>query len=410
MLTFEQKLNNYADIIVKVGANIQPGQSVILTAAIDAAELARLVIKKAYEVGAYQVKVNWTDDAASRIRFDLAPEASLSEEPTYEAAEKLELSRNGSASITIGTSDPDLYKGIPMDRLNRANIAMRKATAGYRQRNQAFLNSWSLATAPSAAWAAKVFPGLPKEEQVAKLWDTIFRMVRADQPDPIAAWKQHTAELKRLANYLNDKSYKQLEYTAPGTNLTIQLPDNHVWLGGAKSNEQGVWFVPNLPTEEVYTAPFRTGVNGTIASTKPLSYNGNIIDKFSFTFKEGRVVDVSAEQGEEALRGLIETDEGAHYLGEVALVPHHSPISDSNILFYKTIFDENASCHLAVGSAYSSCIQGGSKLSQEELLERGINTSLAHTDFMVGSAELDVYGITADGTREPVLIQGNWAF
>ncbi|GLX68841.1 aminopeptidase [Paenibacillus glycanilyticus] len=410
MLTFEQKLNNYADIIVKIGANIQQGQSVMVNATIDAPELVRLVVKKAYEAGAYQVKVFWHDDATSRIHYDLAPLESFLEEPKWSAGEKLEMAEKGAASITIGSADPDLLSGVPQEKIRNADRTARKANERYRQMSQAFKFTWSLATAPSAAWAAKVFPDLPQEEQVSKLWDTIFQMVRADQPDPIAAWEAHIKQLKSKAQYLNDKAYKYLHYVAPGTDLTLEMPKDQIWLGGSKQNEQGTWFVPNLPTEEVYSAPLRTGVNGTISSTKPLSYNGNIVDNFSFTFENGRVVDFTAEQGEEAIKGLLDTDDEAKFLGEVALVPHTSPISDSNILFYKTIFDENASCHLALGSAYSSCIKGGAGLSREALLERGLNQSMAHTDFMVGSAELNLYGITEDGTREPILLNGNWAF
>ncbi|MCM3630726.1 aminopeptidase [Paenibacillus glycanilyticus] len=410
MLTFEQKLNNYADIIVKIGANIQQGQSVMVNATIDAPELVRLVVKKAYEAGAYQVKVFWHDDAVSRLHYDLAPLESFLEEPKWSAGEKTEMAEKGAASITIGSADPDLLRGVPQERIRTADRTARTASEKYRQMAQAFKFTWSLATAPSAAWAAKVFPDLPQEEQIAKLWDTIFQMVRADQPDPIAAWEAHIKQLKTKANYLNDKAYKYLHYVAPGTDLTLEMPKDQIWLGGSKQNEQGTWFVPNLPTEEVYSAPLRTGVNGTISSTKPLSYNGNIVDNFSFTFENGRVVDFKAEQGEEAIKGLLDTDDAAKFLGEVALVPHKSPISDSNILFYKTIFDENASCHLALGSAYASCIKGGAGLSREELLERGLNQSMAHTDFMVGSAELNLYGITEDGTREPILVNGNWAF
>ncbi|MFF2483017.1 aminopeptidase [Paenibacillus sp. NPDC058071] len=410
MLSFEQKLDRYAELIVKIGANVQKGQSVMLNASVDAIELARLVVRKAYEAGAYQVKVVYNDDEVSRLKYDLAPEASLLEEPKWTAGERLEMAEQGAASITISSADPDLLRGVPIERVNMADKTIRQANAQYRKYAQAFKFSWSLATVPSQAWAAKVFPDAPKEDQVGLLWDAIFRMVRADLPDPIAAWETHIRGLKEKAAYLTKKAYKKLHYIGPGTDLTIQLPDRQVWLGGSKSNEQGVLFVPNLPTEEVYTAPFRTGVNGTIASTKPLSFGGNIIDGFSFTFENGRVVDWTAEQGGEALRGLIDTDEGSHYLGEVALVPHRSPISDSNILFYKTLFDENASCHLALGSAYTSCVEGGTKMSQEELLAAGLNISMAHTDFMVGSGKLDIYGITDSGEREPVLLQGNWAF
>lgn len=410
MLSFEQKLDNYAELIVKVGANVQKGQTLMLQASIDAAELARRIVKKAYEAGAYSVKVRWSDDEASRIAYDLAPEESFLEEPKWTAGEKIELAKNGAAFVTITSADPDLLKGVSQQKIKNANKTTRQAMAPYSELSRAFKISWNLATTPSKAWAAKVFPELPEEEQVAKLWDAIFKMVRADQPDPLGLWEEHIRELKRRAAYLNGKQYKALHYTAPGTDLTIELPKNHIWLGGSKQNEQGTWFVPNLPTEEVYTAPFRTGVNGTVSSTKPLSYSGNIIDGFSFTFENGRVVNVTAAQGEETLTGLIETDEGARYLGEVALVPHQSPISDSNILFYKTLFDENASCHLAVGSAYTACIEGGVGMTQEQLEQNGLNVSMAHTDFMIGSAELDIYGLTEDGAREPVFLKGNWAF
>ncbi|QAY67159.1 aminopeptidase [Paenibacillus protaetiae] len=409
MLTFEQKLENYAELIVKIGANVQPGQTVMINASLDSAQLTRLVVKKAYEAGAYQVKVYWSDDETARIRYDLAPDESFHEEPKWSALEKTELAKNGAASISIMSQDPDLLRGVPTDRIVNADKASRGAMAEYREMTRSFKISWNLATTPSKAWAAKVFPGVSEDEAVAKLWDAIFHMVRADLDDPIAAWNAHIEKLHAKAAYLNEKQYRKLHYVGPGTDLTIEMPKNHVWLGGSKKNEKGIWFVPNLPTEEVYSAPLRTGVSGTVSSTKPLSYSGNIIDNFTFTFENGRVVNVTAEQGEDKLRSLVEMDEGSHYLGEVALVPHRSPISDSNILFYKTLFDENASCHLAVGSAYSSCVQGGANMTPEQLAAAGLNSSMAHTDFMVGSAELNIYGITADGKEEPVFLNGNWA-
>ncbi|MEF3304471.1 aminopeptidase [Paenibacillus sp. GYB003] len=410
MLTFKQKLENYAELIVKVGANVQKRQTLMVQASLDSAELTRCVVRKAYEAGAYSVKVRWSDDETSRIAYDLAPEESFLEEPKWTAGEKIELARQGAAFVTITSADPDLLKGVSQQKMVNANKTTRQALAPYSALARAFKVSWNLATTPSKAWAAKVFPGLPEEEQVERLWDAIFKMVRADRPDPLALWEEHIRELKRRAAYLNGKQYAALHYIAPGTDLTIELPDRHIWLGGSKQNEQGTWFVPNLPTEEVYTAPKRTGVNGTVTSTKPLSYSGNMIEDFTFTFENGRVVNVTAAKGEETLKGLLDTDEGARYLGEVALVPHRSPISESNILFYKTLFDENASCHLAVGSAYTACVEGGVGMTPERLAEAGLNVSMAHTDFMVGSGELDIYGITADGTREPVFQKGNWAF
>ncbi|SDX33494.1 aminopeptidase [Paenibacillus sp. PDC88] len=409
-MDFQTKLNNYAELLVKVGVNVQKGQTVVLNISIDFPELARAIVKKSYEAGAYKVKVNWSDDAVSRIQYDMGSEESFLDVPTHAAAERIEQAENGAAFITIKSDDPDLLAGVSSQKIINANKTASNALSRFRQLTQSFKVSWTLGAAPSAGWATKVFPDVPEEEAVAKLWDAIFQMVRADQPDPVAAWEKHVATLKEKSSYLNDKQYKQLHFVGPGTDLKLDLPENHVWLGGNKENAKGVWFVPNLPTEEVYSAPFRTGVNGTVSSTKPLSYSGNIIDNFTFTFENGRVTKVTAEKGEETLKGLVGMDEGSHYLGEVALVPHHSPISDSNILFYKTLFDENASCHLAIGSAYSACVEGGTELSPEELRERGLNTSVAHTDFMIGSGELDIIGITKDGKEEAVFKQGNWAF
>ena len=409
-MDFQTKLNNYAELLVKVGVNVQKGQTVVLNISIELPELARAIVKKAYEAGAYKVKVNWSDDEVSRIHYDMASEESFLDVPKHTAAERIEQAENGAAFITIKSDDPDLLAGVSSQKIINANRTLSTALTRFRQLTQSFKVSWSLGAAPSKGWAAKVFPDLPEDQQIAKLWDVIFQMVRADQPDPVGAWEKHIATLKEKSNYLNQKQYKKLRYVAPGTDLTMELPENHIWLGGNKENEKGVWFVPNLPTEEVYSAPLRTGVNGKVSSTKPLSYSGNIIDNFTFTFENGRVVDVTAEKGEETLKDLVNMDEGAHYLGEVALVPHHSPISDSGVLFYKTLFDENASCHLAIGSAYSACIEGGTEMTPEQLNEHGLNTSTVHTDFMIGSAELDIYGVTADGTEEPVFKKGNWAF
>ncbi|MBB6671033.1 aminopeptidase [Cohnella nanjingensis] len=410
MSDFKVKLERYAELIVKIGANVQPGQTVVVNAAVDAAELVRSVVRKAYEAGAYQVKVVWSDETVTRLRYDMAHEDAFLEEPTWSAGEKLELARAGAASITIMSEDPDLLKGVPGSRIANNQKTASKALKEYRELSRAFKFSWSLSTAPSQGWADKVFPDAPPEARIGLLWDAIFKLVRADREDPIAAWEEHLANLKRRADTLNAKQYRQLRYAGPGTDLTIALPKDHVWLGGRKQNAQGVWFVPNLPTEEVYTAPHRDGVSGTVSSTKPLSYAGKIIDGFSFTFEGGQVAKVTAAQNEETLTTLVDMDEGARYLGEVALVPHRSPISDSNLLYYKTIFDENASCHLAIGGAYASCVQGGGDLSQEELSARGLNTSIVHTDFMVGSGELDIFGLTEDGREEPVFVKGNWAF
>lgn len=410
MSEFQQLLSKYAELVVKIGVNIQNGQTLVVNGTIDSAELVRLIVKKAYESGAYLVKVNWTDDTVSRLRYDMAADESFLEEPKWYAGEMLELVEKGAAVISIVSSDPDLLKGVAQERIVNYQKTYGKAMAKYRQYVQSDKFSWCVIAAPSKSWAAKVFPGLPEEEQVSKLWEAIFRTVRVDQPDPVKAWEEHISNLNRKSDYLNAKKYKKLHYLAPGTDLTIELPEGHIWVAADSIDERGNAFVANMPTEEVFTAPLAGGVNGTVSSTKPLSYGGHLIDEFTLTFENGRIVNVTAAQGEETLKGLVEMDEGSHYLGEVALVPHRSPISESNILYYNTLFDENASNHLAIGSAYAFCLKDGKKMSQDELKEKGLNTSITHVDFMIGSGEMDIFGVTADGTEEPVFKQGNWAF
>lgn len=410
MSDFQKKLEKYAELAVKIGVNVQPGQNLIINTTIDSAELVRLIVKQAYEAGARFVKVNWSDDVVTRLRYDMAAEESFLDEPKWYAGEMLEYVENGAAVLHVISSDPDLLKGVSTQRLTNHQKAYGKAMSKYREMQMSDKFSWSIVAVPSKAWADKVFPNLPEEERVPALWEAIFRTVRLDQPDPIAAWQQHIENLTQKSNYLNAKRYKKLHYKAPGTDLTIELPEGHLWVAAESINAQGNTFLANLPTEEVFTAPLKTGVNGTVSATKPLSYRGTIIDQFSLTFENGRIVDYKAEVGADVLKQLVELDEGSHYLGEVALVPHNSPISQSGILFYNTLFDENASNHLAIGNAYAFNLEGGKSMSQEELAQSGLNSSLAHEDFMVGSAEMDIFGITADGKEEPIFIKGNWAF
>ncbi|MDU0330073.1 MULTISPECIES: aminopeptidase [Paenibacillus] len=410
MSDFQKKLEKYAELAVKIGVNVQPGQNLIINTTIDSAELVRLIVKQAYEAGARFVKVNWSDDVVTRLRYDMAAEESFLDEPKWYAGEMLEYVENGAAVLHVISSDPDLLKGVSTQRLTNHQKAYGKAMSKYREMQMSDKFSWSIVAVPSKAWADKVFPNLPEEERVPALWEAIFRTVRLDQPDPIAAWQQHIENLTQKSDYLNAKRYKKLHYKAPGTDLTIELPEGHLWVAAESINAQGNTFLANLPTEEVFTAPLKTGVNGTVSATKPLSYRGTIIDRFSLTFENGRIVDYKAEVGADVLKQLVELDEGSHYLGEVALVPHNSPISQSGILFYNTLFDENASNHLAIGNAYAFNLEGGKSMSQEELAQRGLNSSLAHEDFMVGSAEMDIFGITADGKEEPIFIKGNWAF
>ncbi|MGN7357013.1 aminopeptidase [Paenibacillus sp. SAF-054] len=409
MLTFQDKLNNYAELAVKIGANVQPGQTLVVSAAIDAAELVPLIVKKAYEAGANLVKVNYTDEVVTRLRYDLAPEESFHIPPTAQAREWTELAEQNAAFLTVISSNPDLLKGVSPERIANHQRTFGQAMAKYRQYQQSDKMSWTGVAFPSPDWAAKVFPDVPKEEQVSKLWDAIFHAVRADQEDPIGAWHKHIETLQSKSDELNHKKYQKLHFTAPGTDLTIELPTGHIWAQAGSVNEQGTTFVANIPTEEVFTAPLKSGVNGYVTSTKPLSYGGNIIDRFKLTFENGRIVDFHAEEGQDTLARLIGMDEGSHYLGEVALVPYHSPISQSNILFLTTLFDENASCHLAIGSSYAFNLEGGKTMSAEELAAHGMNASITHVDFMMGSPEMNITGITHDGKEDPIFVNGNWA-
>lgn len=410
MTSFNTKLENYASLVVEVGVNIQPGQNLFIAASTDSVELVRLITKKAYIAGAKQVFVDFADDEITRLRYELAPGDSFDFFPSWKAQEKELLAEGGAAFISVVSQSPDLLKGMDSSRIAAFQKAAGQALSKYRQYVQSDKISWSVIASPSTDWAKKVFPELPVEEQVPALWEAIFQAVRADVANPTEAWIEHDNLLHTKVDYLNDKNYKKLHYTAPGTDLTIELPKGHLWCGAGSTNEKGFSFMANMPTEEVFSVPLKTGVNGYVASTKPLSYGGNIIDNFTITFENGRIVKVEAEQGQEVLENLVATDEGSHYLGEVALVPHDSPISNSNLLFYNTLFDENASNHLAIGSAYAFCIEGGKKMSREELAENGLNESITHVDFMIGSEKMDIDGIKEDGTSEPIFRNGNWAF
>ena len=410
MSTFKTKLEKYAALAVKVGVNIQPGQDLYIAASIDSVELVRLVTKKAYEVGANQVFVDFSDDEITRLRYDLAPKESFDFFPSWKVQERELLAEQGAAFMSIVSQSPDLLKGTDPSKIAAFQKATGQALSKYRQYVQSDKISWTVIASPSKKWAEKVFPDLSEAEQVPALWEAIFKAVRADVDNPVEAWKEHDSLLHQKVDYLNEKNYKKLHYTAPGTDLTIELPKGHLWCGASSVNEKGHDFMANMPTEEVFTVPLKTGVDGYVASSKPLSYAGNIIDNFTISFEKGRIVKVEAEQGQEVLENLVATDEGSHYLGEVALVPHDSPISNANILFYNTLFDENASNHLAIGSAYAFCLEGGKKMSREELAENGLNESITHVDFMIGSEKMNIDGVKEDGTTEPIFRNGNWAF
>ena len=409
-INFNENLSKYAELVVKVGVNIQKDQFLYIAASTDSLELARLITHKAYEVGARQVFVDISDDQIARTRYELAPEGTFDFFPEWKKTEREWLAENGAAFISIVSQSPDLLKGIDSKRIATFQRAAGTALDKYRQYVQSDKISWTVIANPSQDWAAKVFPELDTKQQVPALWDAIFKATRSDLEDPVQAWVEHNDTLHEKVHYLNERKYAKLHYTAPGTDLTIELPKGHLWCGAGSTNEKGDSFMANMPTEEVFTVPHKDGVNGYVSSTKPLSYGGNIIDNFKITFENGRITEVEAEQGEEVLKTLVATDEGSHRLGEVALVPHDSPISNSGLLFFNTLFDENASNHLAIGSAYAFCLEGGKTMSREELQANGLNQSITHVDFMIGSAEMNIDGISEDGKIEPVFRNGNWAF
>lgn len=408
-LSFDQKLNNLAELAVKVGVNLQPGQRFIIRAPLDSAPLVRLIAAKAYQSGARLVDVNWTDDGLTLARFEHAPRDSFEEYPIWVAAGLNEVAQTGGAVLSIVGNDPDLLKDQDPDlvalvqKLHRTHLG-----PFYSQLMKDGLN-WSIISHPAPAWAAKVFPAGTPEQQLANLWEAIFRITRADQPDPVAAWQAHTANLAHRRDILTAKQYTALHYRAPGTDLTLGLPENHVWHGGAKDTLTGVPFIPNMPTEEVFSMPHRDRVDGVVSSSLPLSYAGVLIDDISLRFENGRVAHVSAKRGEATLKKLIDTDEGAARLGEVALVPHSSPIAQSGLLFYNTLFDENAANHLALGRAYRFCVQAGPAMTDDEFAAAGGNNSLTHVDFMIGSAQMDIDGVLPDGSVEPLMRAGEWA-
>jgi aminopeptidase len=406
--TFDQMLEKYAELTVKVGVNVQPGQEVFITGSIEMAALVRLVVNKAYDAGASNVHVDWTDEALSRLKYEKAADEVFTKFPEFETVKRNFFVANGAAFISIVSPNPDLLKGIEPNRIGNFQKASGQGLKEFRRAIQADKVSWTIVAASTKDWAVKVFPKATAEQAVEQLWDAIFKSVRLNEADPIKAWAEHDATLHRKSEILNARHYLKLQYRAPGTDLTIELPEKHIWVGASSTNVNNVSFMANMPTEEVFTVPLKTGVNGYVSSTKPLSYAGNLIDGFKLTFEKGRIVKVEAASGQVILQQLVDTDEGSHYLGEVALVPHESPISQSNVLFFNTLFDENASNHLAIGSGYAFNVVGGKEMSPEELVESGVNSSIMHVDFMIGSAEMDIDGVLADGTVEPIFRKGNW--
>jgi len=404
----KEMLEKYADLIVRVGANVQKDQKVLIRSSIESAPFTRELVKKAYEVGARDVVVLWNDDIIGRTKFELAPLDAFKDFNNYYLVAHEDAIKDNWALISVVSQNPDMLKGIDSEKIALSTKTMATAMKPVMKAIQSDSIAWTIAASAGAEWSKKVFPGVSEEEAVAKLWDAIFKACRVDTDNPIQAWEDHINTLKTKESILNDYHFDALHFKSEGTDLTMKLPEKHLWAACGSENKAGTIFLANMPTEEVFTMPLKDGVDGVVASKKPLVYGGNVIDEFTLTFKDGKIVDYTAKEGYDALKTLVETDEGSHYLGEVALVPHDSPISNSNILFYNTLFDENASCHFAIGSAYAFNLEGGKEMNEEQLQEAGANNSLIHSDFMMGSADLDIDGIKKDGTIVPVFRAGNW--
>ncbi|MBN2873817.1 MAG: aminopeptidase [Spirochaetales bacterium] len=403
------RMEQYAKLLVQVGINLQKNQILVLSSPIECAEFARLTAIEAYRAGAREVVMRWIDEQSSHITYTMADDAIFDTFPEWSRQFYDGYADTDAAFLTIMASDPELMKDVDPKRMSRQNKARATALEHYRTRQMSNLNTWCVASVPTVAWARKVFPGVSDQAAVSALWEAIYKTVRVDNDDPVRAWRDHQAALNVRLAFLHEHAFTSLRYkNGLGTDLVVRLPPGHIWFGGGDECPAGYEFVANMPTEEVFTMPHREGVDGTVFASMPLNYNGNLIEGFWFTFKNGLVVDFGATRGYDTLKELLDTDEGAKRLGEVALVPYDSPISNLGILFYNTLFDENASCHFALGKAYPTCIQDGVGMSKDELRAAGVNDSLVHVDFMVGSADLEITGVQADGREVAVFRKGNF--
>ncbi len=405
----QAKLDRLAETAIKVGLRLQPGQDLFLTAPVAALPLARRIAAEAYKAGAGLVTPIFSDEEMTLARYRHAPDDSFDRAAgwLYEGVAKA-FSGN-TARLAIVGENPMLLAEEDPAKVSRANKANSLAYQPALEKIAGFDINWNIVAYPTESWAKLVFPHEQDEIAVAKLAHAIFAASRVDGEDPIAAWDAHNSALRSRTEWLNGKRFRALRYTGPGTDLTIGLADGHEWQGGASTAKNGIVCNPNIPTEEVFTTPHARRVDGRVVSTKPLSYQGSLIDGIEVRFEEGRIVEAKAAHGEEVLKKVLDTDDGARRLGEVALVPHSSPISKSGLLFFNTLFDENAACHIALGQCYSKCFVDGAKLTPDQIAARGGNKSLIHIDWMIGSAELDIDGVDEAGGRTPVFRKGEWA-
>lgn len=407
-VSFDEKLDQLALVAIEVGLGLREGQELLMTAPLEAVPLARRITEHAYRAGASLVTTLYSDDEAQLMRYRFARDESFDKAAAWLYDGMGAAFRSGSARLAITGASPLLLSNEDPGKVGRANQAVSKAYRPALEMITRHEINWTIVASATPAWAAAMFPEEPAEVAMASLWEAIFRTSRVDREDPVAAWKEHDAGLHRRAAYMNEKRYAALEYRGPGTDFRLGLADDHFWMGGGTTAGNGVYCIPNLPTEEIFTTPHKDRADGTVRASKPLSYQGTMIEGIEVRFEVGRIVEARATRGLEVLERLISTDDGARRLGEVALVPHSSPIAASGLTFFNTLFDENAASHIALGQAYTSCLKDGDKLTPEELAARGANDSLIHVDWMIGSDKLDVDGITASGKAEPVMRSGEW--
>jgi aminopeptidase len=404
------KLDRLAEVAVCTGVNLQKGQDLVITAPMSALPLVRRITVHAYKAGAGIVTPFFTDDEITLARYENADDASFDRAPAWLFEGMAAAFKGGAARMAITGDDPMLLSEQDPKKVARLSKATSIAAKPAMTPIVGFEVNWNIVAYPSAGWAARVFPDLPVDEAQGKLMDAIYDASRIGGDDPVANWADHTAELKKRVKWLNEQKFDALHYTGPGTDLQLGLAEGHIWKGGASPALNGVVCQPNIPTEEVFTCPHAYKVNGTVTATKPLAHQGNVIEDISVRFEAGKIVEATASKGQEQLRALLATDDGSSRIGEVALVPHSSPISQSNVLFFNTLFDENASCHIALGQSYADTVEGGSSLSPEELQQKGANQSLIHVDWMMGSDAVDIDGVTLTDEVVPVMRAGEWAF
>jgi aminopeptidase len=409
-LSFEQKLDRLAEVAVRIGAGLREGQELFLTAPTDALPLVRLITAHAYKAGAKLVTTILSDDATTLARYQYAPDASFDYAPAWFYDGVAAAFKSGAARMAIAGANPALLAGQDADKVSRASTAVSKAYKPALELITRHEINWTIVAAATPAWAALVFPNDAPDVALNKLWEAIFFCSRITTADPVAQWKEHGANLKKRVDMLNAKRFHALHFFTPDgkTDLTVGLADQHLWAGGGTTAGNGIYCQPNIPTEECFTTPHKSRVNGVVTASKPLSHQGTLIENIRCTFKDGKIVEATATAGEAALNKLISTDEGARQLGEVALVPHNSPIAQSGVLFWNTLFDENAASHIALGQAYSTCLIGGEKMADTELAALGANESLIHVDWMIGGPTMSVDGVSVDGTAEPLMRNGDW--